>query len=125
MTKHLGIICTFMFLPAFAVLIHDGAVAYLTQQPFRLSDIGYLWERHALNSLKNFRGFVGENLWMGIFVPIFKLPALPVFSAVAGLFYCVLFILQKTRRGPFRWKPEEGLSNNPDKPDFLRFRRRR
>ncbi len=128
MNKHLGLICVLVFLPTLGVGIHDGYIAYITSQPFRLSDIGYLIDRYAPGNLLAFQGLVGKSIMDSVFIPILKLSALPSFATLAGLFYLSLFILKSLKRGPFRYKGDNPIQNkvekDANKPDFLRFRRR-
>lgn len=99
------LLCFFLALPPLAVLGHDLYMAYGEEidltQPFKQSDLGWLWVTYQPETYNWARGQASPETWEEYVSPVLRQKALTVTAAPALAVYPLLVVLRIIGLWPF------------------------
>lgn len=99
--------CFLIALPALAALGHDGYIYYVSvyekneNLPFRLSDLGYLWQTYSFDTFDDVRKTLQPEIWKMWIDPVLRQSALVVTGGFAAVIYAILTVLWLFGLWPF------------------------
>lgn len=107
--RFIFLICFLLALPPLAAGGHDAYMAYVESQegnvdlsePFRFSDLGWLWVTYAPQNYDWMRGSMNPDMWKSMIEPALTQPAIVVTAIPALALYILLGVLRIIGLPPF------------------------